>query len=198
MKTSGINIALMVFGTICIGIGAFRAVPIKLDNKFWWQTGPLAVALIVIYFLSAWTGGTKFLKAGVDGTTAVTSSFLILLVLLMPVIGFSGPLAKYYESTIAGALESKFGYVWAMICAFISPGGNAFSGVIANLWPDKPALRPLLLYFLTVVPLTSFTIFYIRCLGLGEEIGAEMYRVNWFVAVWLAPLFWAYGKWFYR
>ncbi len=193
-----LNIALMIIGTTFIGIGAFRAFPQKFDNKFWWQTGPLLVAFVVIISLSAATGGIKFLKAGIDGTTAVTSSFLILLTLLMPVIGFSGPLAKYYESTIAGALESKLGYVWALVCAFISPGGNAFSGMIANLWPDKPALRPLLLYFLTVVPSISFTIYYIRCLGLGEEIGAEMYRVNWFIALWLIPCFVIYGKWFYR
>ena len=67
------------------------------------------------------------------------------------------------------------------------------SRFVKKLWENRE-LRPMLLYFLTASPLISMAIYFIRSLGLDEEIAWAMYRVNFGLAVVLAPCFWIGGK----
>ena len=198
MKVSSANMGLVLTGLILITIGLYRACPPKVDSKFLWNVGPMVAAFIVIVFAAWYFGGRKFIGVGLDYTMATTSGFLPTLVLLMPIIGFSMPLTHYFEQSISTALEGRFGYFWALLTAFGSPGGSALTGVVARLWVVKHQLHTVLLYFLSVVPLVSLTIFYIRQIGLGTDIAKEMYRINWFIAIGLMPCFWIYDKFRYR
>ena len=112
-------------------------------------------------------------------------------------IGLSTPIAAHYGPSLSKLLSGRFGYPVALGASIVSPSGNAFAGLIKGLWSNK-GLRPLLLYFTTVTPLTSISIFYIRKLGVGEEIAWEMYRASLFSALCLLPLFWILGRFFYR
>lgn len=113
-------------------------------------------------------------------------------------IGLSTVLTPVFEKQVIGLLESKLGWILVWPLAFISAGGSGFSGVVIAIWRTANHLKPLLLYFLTVTPLTAFTIFQIRRLGIGDEIAGEMYKLNWAAAIWLMPFFWCYGKLFCR
>jgi len=190
--------SLVVVGLILVMIGVYRSYPPKFDSRFWWNVGPMSTALVAIVGASWHFGGLKFLAASLDKTMETASGFLPILVLLMPLIGFSGPLTHYLERDIIHNLMGPLGYLWALLAGFFSPGGSSLGGVVAHLWRVKHELRPVLLYLLTVTPLNSLTIFYIRRLGLGDDIASEMYRVNWAIAIGLMPFFWAYGRFFYR
>ncbi len=198
MKTNSTNLFLIIVGLGIMTIGLFREVPLKFDQRFWWNTVPLAVVFLAVITLAIYVGGIKYFLVGIDGAVSTSATFLLTLVLLMPLIGFSAPVAHHFEATIGQALSGPFGYGWGIISAFLTPGGNALSGVVSRLWAVNHHLRPLLLYFLTTVPLTSLTIYYIRQLGLGPEIAKEMYKVNWMVAIWLMPFFWVWGRYFYK
>jgi hypothetical protein len=197
MKTSFVDVSLIAGGLILLATGLWRAFPLKISTQFVWNTLPMLVVFVVCVVWIVSIGGTELLGKGMDVTLATSSSFLLTIALLMPLIGFGTIIAKHYEIGIARALTGPFGYPCAIASSFLSPSGNALSGVVVKMW-DKRELRPLLLYFLTVVPLVSVTIFYVRQLGLGIEITKMMYRVNWIVAVGLWPCFWIWGKFINR
>ncbi len=194
MKTSGLNLCLILVGLALMMIGLYRTFPLKFDVRFLWGSGPMIIAFVVVIVLAAWTGGMKYLLAGFDGTIATSSSFMLTLVLLMPIIGFSAPVAHHFETAIGNALEGPFGYLWAIIASFLTPSSNAMSGVVGRIWVTNPNVRPVLLYFLNISALTSLTIFFIRQLGLGTEIAWQMYKTNWVSAIFMAPCFWVSAK----
>jgi len=198
MKTGIQNLTLILSGLTILTVGLYRSFPPKINVGFLWNTLPTIVAFVMIVGMAIAVGGWKFLYAGIDGTMATASNFLIIIALLMPIIGFSVPLAHHFEHTIGEALRGPIGYVWGIAASFGVPGGNTLAGIISKLWQTQHHLRPLLLYIMTATPLISFTIFFIRKLGLGEEIALQMYKTNWIVAIGLAPMFWLFGKFICR
>jgi len=202
----------MLTGTFLVFAGAWSIFPPKIINKvtqndeitrhmdkqFFWLNVPIAIMLVVVVALAIGTGGRQSFKTGIDATVATTSGFALMLVILMPVMGFSIPVFKYFEAVIIRALEGPFGYAWALVSAFIVPGGNTMSAVVQKIWTTKPVLRPLLLYFLTITPLISATIYFVRTLGLGKEITTAMYKTNWIVAIGLYPCFRIYARFFFH
>jgi hypothetical protein len=197
MKTSLFDLGLIISGLTLLTTGLLRAFPIKVNTAFLWNTAPMVVAFLIMTTMIIKIGGLQLAGKALDASINTASSFLITMVLLMPIIGMGMLIARHYEAGIARALESAFGYPIALVSSFVSPSGSALSGLVVKMW-DRRHLRPLLLYFMTVVPLISLTIFYIRQLGLGTEITKAMYRTNWIVAVGLWPCFWIWGRFFYR
>jgi len=199
MKTqSVVNYALIITGTLLVMIGLFRASPVTVNKSFLWSNIPPIIALVVMIAMAWYVGGMKAIVAGVEGTTRTTSTFMITLVSLMPLIAFGSVVAHHFEKPIAEALSGKTGFLWTIISAFTAPGGNTFSGIVNKLWAEHRELHPQLLYFMSVVPLVSFTIFVIRRLGLSAEIAITMYKVNWAIALLLAPVFWIYQRFFFK
>lgn len=195
MKTSLFNLGLVLGGVLITCVGLFRAYPIKMDARFMWSSGPMILALIITLTLAIGIGGTKFFLAGMESTVRTSAGFILIIALLMPVIGFSTPIAHHFEDAIGQLLSGRFGYPIAFITALIAPSGNSFAALVTKLWTTKE-LRPLLLYFMTVTPLASISIFYIRRLGLSSEIVGAMYRANLSIALGAMPFFWIWGKFF--
>jgi hypothetical protein len=198
MKTTQMSIWLIIAGCCLVGAGTYSAFPLKINRDLVERTLPTAVFLTVIMVWGWVVGKSDFLRTGTDNTVRISGQYLLVLMLLMPVIGYSMPLTSYYTAKISAALKGHFGYVWALLSAPVCPGGNGYSGVISQLWPVNPAIRPVLLYTLTAIPLLSFAIYMMRVLGLGTEIAREMYKANFFAAIWLMPGFWLYGKLFFK
>lgn len=198
MKTSLYNITLIIVGVVITCIGLFRTYPIRFDTKFIWSNGPMILGLLLTVVLVMKVGGAKSFNSGMDATVGVAASFMPMLILLIPLIGLSVPLAHHYGPKIGEMLGSRFGYLAAFFTGLAAPSGNAFASVIAKLWTEKVELRPLLLYFLSVVPLTSVSIFYIRKLGLGDDVATAMYKCNLAIAVILMPGFWLMGRFLWK
>lgn len=198
MKTQSSNLFLIAIGTIMIMIGVFRTYPISINKQFLWGNLPPVIVLICMVVITLRVGGMKFVMAGIDGTTKTTSSFLLTLITLMPLVAFGSVVAHHFEHSIAEALRGKAGFFWAIVSAFTAPGGNSLAGIVNRLWVTQRDLHPTLLYFMCVVPLISFTIFIIRKLGLNADIANAMYKTNWIIAITLAPVFWIYQKFFFK
>ena len=194
-KINPFNATLIVVGLIMLCIGLFRTFPVKLDVKFAKANVPYFAALLVIIFVTCQTMGTSGIVKGVNSTLAVSSGFLIMLLVLMPLIGFGGGLAEYFQKYIVEAIKGPLGYFWGIVTGFAAPGGNSLSGALNTLWNSSPELRPRVIFMLSTVPLTSFSIYMIRALGLNAEVAWEMYKVNWGITVFLIlPAFIAYEK----
>ncbi len=206
MKTTALPLGCIIIGTILIFMGIWSIFPPKIidhvkhrmDEQFFWLNVPIAIMLLIIIGITFWTGGISAAKAGVDATVATTSAFGLMLVILMPVMGFSVPVFKHFETIIIRALEGPLGYGWAFLTAFVVPGGNTMSNIVKSIWTEKPNLRPVVLYCLTMTPLIGWTIYFVRSLGLGREISREMYRINWYAAMWLTPFFMIWAKFFFK
>ena len=139
-------------------------------------------------------GGVPALEKGTRMTMNLTSQYMPLFLTIIPTMAFGSIVANEYGGFFQNLLSGRFGFVGAFLAAFFSPTSSAFAGFVKEYWANKE-LRTVLLYFLTVTPLVSYNLFIIRQMGLGAEIAATMYKVNFISAVWLLPFFWAWNKW---
>ena len=190
MKT---NVMLIISGIILTTIGVYRAYPVAIDKKFLWNTLPITAFFLVLICWAFIAGGTRLVTDGMNKSLITTTSFLPLLIILPLVMGFGISIALNYSNEIRVLLNGKFGMVWGLFVATLSPTSNAFAGFVKEMW-IYPELRPKLLYFLTAVPLMSINILIIRQMGLGLEITKAMYKCNVLLAVTLLVPFWIWGR----
>jgi len=199
MKTSLSNLVLIAIGLLFLSIGLWRTIPIDLSNpKFWKGSWPMIMAFMVTISTAIWVGGTKGVIEGADQSIGITARYLLTLMLLFPIMGFSIPILKHFESEIVMKLQGPFGYLWTFLCSLLSPSSTAFGPLVRRLFENHPALRPMLMYFLTVVPQISLSIFVFRSMGLGNDLGYEMYKLSFIIGILLMPCFWFYGKFLYK
>ncbi len=208
MKTYILQIIMIAAGLSLVGAGtygivcsgqkgfSFTAFLALLNTpRVRWSSGLLAAAFTSLIVASLALGGRKMLTEGLWHSVNVHAAYFPMLLFLMPVIGLSIPVTRHFTELITETLSSPMGYLYAFLSAFFAPPGNGFAGAISSMWSNK-ALHPILLYFLTVVPLLSYPLYQLRMIGLGSEIGWRMYRIDIWVALWLIPFFWVYGKFF--
>lgn len=194
MKT---NMALVAVGFVLFTVGIYRLAPISLERKvltgFLIQSVPLCLALLVVLIWTYKVGGGATLVKGLIGTFRVTSAFLPTIFFLFPVMAFGAVLASHYQAEINHMLEGAWGFAGTLFAAFVVPTANAVAGPIKICW-SIPSHRPLILYFLTSAALVCWPVFFFRALGLTWEIGMQMYKVNWIVAVVILPGFWMWSR----
>lgn len=193
MKTHIPQIVMIGSGLVLLGAGTYGIVPFKLTPRILWSAGILAAGCIALTILSLHLGGIQMVKEGLWHSVNVQGLYYPMLVFLMPVIGLSIPVTKHFQPLIIQSLSGPGSYLYALGAAFFAPPGNGFAGAVTTLWQTQP-LQPVLLYFLTVVPLLSVPLYKIRVIGLGPDICAQVYLADISVAIFLIPYFWAYSK----
>ena len=193
MKTSSLNLCLIAIGIFFVCLGVFRSSSIKFERAFLLNNIPMAIAMIGVLALAFRVGGMQAMAVGTDATVRTTSSFLPLLLMLMPVIGFSAPIAIHYQDRIGALLSGHFGFPMALTFAGISPTSAAFNGLVSKLWKVKE-LHMVILYFMSAIPLISMSILFIRTIGLNPEIRMAIYKTNFSIAFCLMPVFWMISK----
>jgi hypothetical protein len=191
------NMALIVIGLAAFAAGLYRIAPLSLERKaltgFLIQTVPLGVAFLAVIIWTRAVGGGAAMERGFIGTLRITSGYLPTMLFLFPVMAFGAVLAGHYQADIDRMLAGAWGYVGTLFAAFVVPTSNAVAGPIKACW-DNPSSRPLLLYFLTSAALVCWPIFFCRTIGLSWDIGLQMYKANWVVAIAIMPGFWMWGR----
>ncbi len=182
-----INIALIITGTIILGVGFYRTVPIRFDKVFWWQNGPILGFLFVgLYFLR-----TRYYSgaATIWGKAAITfgGRFLPLMILLCLVMSIGGVLTGMYRKEIEGYLMRHMTLA-PLLGSFFSPTPNTPIGIIEGLWANK-AFAPNFLFFLNAASLASIPLFMLRSVGFkNTQISFDMYLFGVMMALIAFPL----------
>lgn len=190
MKT---NLLLIFAGIVLLALGLHRACPVSIDKKFMWSNGPIVLAFIALAIWALIIGGWEYFRIGMKDSLAVTSQFLPMLMGIMLVMGFSIIITKYHEITFGNLVSGKYGLLGVFIASVFSPSSTAFAKFVEIMWPT-PEARVQLLYLLTATPLVSINLYFVRQIGLGKEIAAMMYQVNFVVAIGLLPFFYVWSK----
>ena len=192
MKTS----ILMIIGGVSVAMwGIYRECPTKVSGKFLQMNGPIfCIALLMIVF-TGYIGGRPLVGNGFKSSLFGASMFIPTLVIIPLVMGFGNTIGNHYNEAIKSAIMSSWGWALCVPAGFASATSNTFIGIIDSLWKD-PMTRPRMLYLLTVIPMISLPIGFMRMTGMTDDLMITyVWRSNFLSAVWLMIPFLAWEKW---